>query len=108
LDVQAWYAEIVTSTSDDYNGSYADLAYYDRDTHQAYTASFGGTSGASPMITATAAILQSTSIAAGLAPWKPVELRAALTASGTAQLDPENGWIGPQVDVRRILRAWLR
>jgi hypothetical protein len=105
LDVQAWYDSIVTATSGEYDGYLADLYYPDEDGLQAYTESFGGTSGASPMVTAIAGIMQSVAIAQGQPPWTPVELRAELASLGSLQADPENGWIGPQPDLRRLLRS---
>ncbi|MFN7146371.1 MAG: S8 family serine peptidase, partial [Myxococcota bacterium] len=55
VDVQGWYDGIVTATSGEYGTALADLWYPDGDGRQAYTRSFGGTSGASPMIAAMAA-----------------------------------------------------
>ena len=108
LDVQGWYSGIVTATAGDYDGAYADLAWYNEDDRQAYTDSFGGTSGASPMVAAAAAVLQSVTLAQGQPPWEPRELRAALVASGTPQAAGDTALIGPQPDVRRLLRTWAR
>jgi len=103
VDVQGWYDSIATATSGEYSGWYADLWYPD-DGRQAYTASFGGTSGASPMIAAMAAILQSVAIETTGEPWDPLDVRAALVSSGTPQPPGDPQWIGPQPDLRRLLR----
>ncbi len=105
VDVQGWYDGIVTASGGDYGGAYADLAWYNRDDRQAYTQSFGGTSGASPMVTAAAVMMQSVAMAAGQPPWEPVELRAALAAWGTPQGGERVRHIGPQPDMRRMLRG---
>ena len=105
VDVQGWYDGIVTATSGDYEGFFADLYFPDGDARQAYTRTFGGTSGASPMIAAMAAIAQSVAIEVTGAPWAPRDLRAALVATGT----PQRGEvpIGPQPDLRRLLRTYF-
>jgi hypothetical protein len=105
VDVQGWYDGIVTATSDDYGPALADLWYPDQDPRQAYTRSFGGTSGASPMIAAMAAIAQSVAIELTGEPWDPRELRAALVATGTPQAGEE--LIGPQPDLQRLLRTYF-
>lgn len=108
VDVQGWYSGIVSSTTGEYGGVYADLAWYEEDSRQAYTRSFGGTSGASPMVAATAVVMQAVSLAQGQPPWEPAELRAALVANGTPQDPGDSARIGPQPDVRRMLRVWAR
>lgn len=105
VDVQGWYDGIVTATSGEYGSALADLYFPDGDTRQAYTRSFGGTSGASPMIAAVAAAAQSVSIALTGAPWDPLDLRAALVATGWPQAEGE--LIGPQPDLRRLLRTYF-
>ncbi|MDP2316732.1 MAG: S8 family serine peptidase [Pseudomonadota bacterium] len=105
IDLQGWYDGIVTATSGEYGTSLADLYYPEDDGRQAYTRSFGGTSGASPMIAAMAAIAQSIAIELTGEPWSPEELRAALVATGTPQSEGPN--IGPQPDLRRLLRTYF-
>ncbi|MDP2306431.1 MAG: S8 family serine peptidase [Pseudomonadota bacterium] len=106
LDVQAWYDGIVTATSGEYGTALADLYYPNEDARQAYTRTFGGTSGASPMIAAIAAIAQSIAIELTGEPWTPAELRAALIATGTPQAGA--AIIGPQPDLRRLLRTYFQ
>jgi serine protease len=102
VDVQGWFSGIVTSSGLDTPG-YADL--YAPDTHRAYTRSFGGTSGASPMVVAAAVALQGARRAAGLPPLPPESVRGAIVGTGTPQQG--DAWIGPQPDVRRLLRTWM-
>ncbi len=100
VHVQGWNTDIVSA-----GGSpYTDLYFPGGDERQAYTAVFGGTSGASAQVAALSAVLQSVAIATRGAPLSPVELRAALVRSGT----PQSGAvpIGPQPDLRRLLRSF--
>jgi hypothetical protein len=108
VDVQGWYDSIVTTTNGDNGGYFADLWFPDEDPLRAYTRSFGGTSGASPMVAAAAALVQSTAITRGEGPWSPWELRAALVATGTPQPADDPARIGPQPDLRRLLRTYFR
>ncbi len=104
VDVQGWYGDIVTTTGGDDAASWADLWFPAGDPHRAYTASFGGTSGAAPMIAAAAAVLQSVRLATGQAPLSPREVRAALASVGTPMEGEEN--VGPQPDLARVLDTY--
>jgi hypothetical protein len=106
IDMQGWYTDIVTTANDDMGGSFADLALVGDDPAQAYTQSFGGTSGASPMIASVAAAMQGLALASAQPLWEPRELRSVLANSGTPQTGEP--WIGPQPDLRRLLRTWGR
>jgi hypothetical protein len=88
MDVHAWGSEIVTT-------GYGDLQ--NGDPQEQYTAGFGGTSGASPMITGSALCLQGIAKQALGAPLTPIELRTLLNTTGI----PENGTqqIGPRPDL---------
>lgn len=101
VDVQGWYAGIATTISAPYSG---DLFSAD-DGLQSYWSGFGGTSGASPQVTAVAARFQSIAIALRGEPFTPAELRALMVQTGTPQANPEEAWIGPQPDLRRMLLA---
>lgn len=107
VDVQGWYDSVVTASWGDYGGAYADLWYPDDDPRQAYTANFGGTSGASPMVAAAAAVVQAVALARDGAPWSPEAVRAAMVATGTPQPADDPQRIGPQPDLRRLLRTYL-
>jgi len=105
LDLQGWYGGIATTSFDPDRDPYCsapDLFFIDAD--QAYTSSFGGTSGASPMVAAAAAVANGVAIEVRGAPWDPMALRAALVETGTPQEGAER--IGPQVDMRMFLRTW--
>lgn len=104
LDAQGWYSGIVTTTGDDDEGLWADLYFPDGDGHRAYTRSFGGTSGASPMVAAAAASVQSVRRARGFDVLTPRELRSAMRSAGTPSVG--DSAIGAQPDVRRLLRDW--
>ncbi len=104
VDVQAWGIEIYTT-------GYGDVFYPDRDDKQAYTANFGGTSGASPMITGVAAVVQSR--------YKEKNNGETLTAAQMRDIlkNPENSreqrgdevyeHIGPQPDIELIFRNYF-
>ena len=104
VDVQGWYDSIVTATTSQFS---PDLYFPGGDSAQAYTSEFGGTSGASPMVAAAAAVAQSVAWEVWGRPWDPSDLRAALVSTGTPQPAADGGHpIGPQPDLRRFLRTW--
>lgn len=88
MDVHAWGSEIVTTGYGDLQGGAQT---------QWYTSGFGGTSGASPMITGSALCLQGIAKAALGEPLTPIALRTLLNETGI----PENGsqLIGPRPDL---------
>ena len=102
MDVQGWYDGIATATNAELGGSQADLFFPDEDTLQAYTQSFGGTSGASAQIAGLVALINAIAQETWGEPWDPIELRAALIQSGTLQVDSSLTHIGPQPDLRRF------
>jgi len=99
VDVQGWYDGIVTTAGP----QMADL-FEAGDGLQGYTTHFGGTSGASPMVAAAAAVANSIAWELWGQPWDPMDLRAALVSTGTPQAGGEH--IGPQPDLRRLLWTW--
>lgn len=108
VDVQGWFDSIVTTSNGDYGGVYADLYFPNGDGRQGYTASFGGTSGASPMIAGIVVAAQAVAMQRWHMPWDPIELRAALVSTGTLQPSTDPHHIGPMPDLRRLLRTYLR
>jgi len=76
MDVHAWGSQIVTT-------GYGDL-YNEGPQQSRYTAAFGGTSGASPMVTGAALCLTGIARAAGI-PFTPELIRAILHDTGTPQ-----------------------
>jgi hypothetical protein len=103
VDVQGWEGSIVTTSWSD---GLTDLAYLDGDPRQAYTAVFGGTSGAAAQVAAMAAVVQSVSIATTGEPVPPRVLRSWLVQTGTPQTYGAQR-IGPMPDLRRVLRSYL-
>lgn len=101
VHVQGWYTDIVTA-----GGSpYTDLFFPRADERQAYTAAFGGTSGASALVAAMAAVVQSVAVATRGGPLSPADLRQLLVDTAVPQVGEP--WVGPQPDLRRALRAAL-
>lgn len=93
VDLQGWGRDIVTA-------GYG-LYYDDEGENLWFTHSFGGTSGASPMVTAAAAIAQSTYVAKNGTPATPATVRTLLRQTGTPQAGSEN--IGPQPDMKAAI-----
>lgn len=90
MDAHAWGSSIVTT-------GYGDL--YTLGTAQTeYTATFGGTSGASPMLTGSALCLQGIAEAHLGLRLDPITLRAILHDTGVPHLDPAKE-IGPRPDL---------
>lgn len=85
LDVQGWGEDIATT------GGRSAWFYYnlvsDQDPGRCYTQSFGGTSGASPIVVGVVACLAGIVAAAGRPGLGPTEMRQLLAATGTAQAD---------------------
>jgi len=106
VDVQAWFDNIITASASDGAPRFVDLFYPGADGRQAYTAQFGGTSGASPMIAAIAAAVNGVMIAQRGEPLSPSDLRAAMVSTGHPQPSDDPYPIGPQPDLRRVLRVW--
>jgi serine protease len=102
IDVQGWYSGIVTAGGE----GMADLFYPESDVRQAYTAHFGGTSGASPMIASLAVIANAIRLNRTGNIWDPMELRSALRYSGLPQPVDDPYLIGPQPDLKRFLWMW--
>ncbi len=100
VDVQSWGSNVVTT-------AYGDLALPGGDIRQAYTAAFAGTSSATPMVAATALLLQQVAFERSGAPLDPRALRALLTTTGVPQHPDSAGLtpIGPQPDIGAALAA---
>jgi len=106
LDVQGWYDSIATTSTDEHGAGMADLFFPGGDSRQAYTSFFGGTSGASPQVASVAAIANSVAWELWGRPWEPMDLRAAMVRTGTPQAPGDTARIGPQPDLRQLLRTW--
>jgi predicted outer membrane repeat protein len=98
VDVQGWGSGVVTT-------GYGDLYGYDEwlDDQYLYTATFGGTSSASPMVAAAAAIVQAIAIQENGAPLSPWQVRDLLVATGSPQLGNAAERIGPRPNLRQAI-----
>ncbi len=93
-DVHGWGENVVTlGYGDRFNGG-TENTYY--------TATFSGTSSASPIITGAAASLQGALQARGRFPLSPLALRDVLSSTGSAQA-PDARRIGPRPNLRAAL-----
>jgi hypothetical protein len=90
--VYAWAESVDTSYTDDATG-----------TQNLYTGSFGGTSGASPIIVGSAAIIQGISNAALGFKMAPLEVRRLLAINGTASSSPATDRIGVMPNLQSII-----
>ncbi len=95
VDLQGWGDQILTTGYGYYYNADGKNLWY-RDT-------FGGTSGASPMVTAAVAVLQANYIRRDGSPASPATVKSLLQSTGTAQLWTEH--IGPQPDMKAAINA---
>ena len=96
MDANGWGSQIYTTGYGDlYNQGGED--YY-------FTYSFGGTSGASPMVVGVACIAQSIyKELTGGAVLDPLTLRTAITETGAPQPDPVTQYIGPRPNLADLI-----
>jgi hypothetical protein len=90
VDLQGWGEAVFTL-------GYGDHAVLGGDPAQTYTAAFGGTSGASPIVTGAAAAVQHFAIANLGGPLSPADLRDLLVETGIPQ--GSGGNVGPLPDL---------
>lgn len=93
IDCYAW-GENIDTTGDGWQGNLTNT----------YTSTFGGTSGASPIITGAAVAVEGMVQAARGYRFSPLQLRAILSNpdNGTASNDPDNDRIGVMPDLKAI------
>lgn len=98
MDVQAWGSGVVTAGVGYLYGPVQHLAkqYY-------YTDRFNGTSSASAMIAASAAVLQAVAIHQNGALLSPWQVRDLLVNTGSPQLGDATQEIGPQPDLHHAI-----
>ncbi|WP_240197140.1 PKD domain-containing protein [Nonomuraea lactucae] len=96
IDVQGWGNCVVTS-------GYGNL-YNTGGSNSYYTHTFGGTSSAGPIVASAAASLSSVAKQRGIS-LTPLDLRARLKATGTPQVNPATGNIGPLPNLRAAINA---
>lgn len=96
IDCYAW-GEHIDTTGDGWNGT----------STSGYTTGFGGTSGASPIVTGAAALLQAWRAAAAQPPYTPGALRALLSSStlNTPSATPSTDRIGVMPNLRKIIES---
>jgi hypothetical protein len=92
IDCYAWGESIDTTTT---NTAGTD--------NTSYTTSFGGTSGASPIVTSAAVIIQAIAEMTIGYRFSPKELRQIIVIDGTASADPATDRIGVMPDLRAII-----
>ena len=92
VDCYAWGEHIDTTSTDDAGTD-----------NTLYTTGFNGTSGASPIVTGAAILVQSLAVAALGYRFSPRELRAILKAHGTASATPATDRIGVMPNLRAII-----
>jgi serine protease len=98
MDVHAWGSSIVTT-------GYGDL-YTGGSIQTEYTGTFGGTSGASPMVTGSALCLQGIAKSYYSTTLTPDALRTLLNSTGIDHLDPSKE-IGPRPDLGAAVASLL-
>jgi hypothetical protein len=97
MDAHAWGSQIITT-------GYGDL-YTEGPLTTEYTGTFGGTSGASPMVTGSALCLQGIAKARYGRPMSPIALRSLITTTGIPHLGELP--IGPRPDLGAAVAALL-
>jgi serine protease len=111
LDVQGWGSCVATTGLTAYKNQAGQWVRYGNlqegaDANAWYTSSFSGTSSASPIVAASAAILSSIAEERGTT-LKPASLRSILKSTGQPQqfLNANAGRIGPLPDLRAAIAA---
>lgn len=101
VDVQGWGQNITTTGS---NGNlFGGTAPQNRNIR--YTRSFGGTSGAGPIVTGAVVAVQSYLKATGRPLWTAAQLNSLLKSTGTPQGGNTSQRIGPLPNIRAALAA---
>lgn len=95
VDLQGWGHDVTTT-------GYGDLSQ-DSDANSWYTARFGGTSSASPIVAGAVANLQGIALQCRGSVLAPLEMRALLVETGSPQLGDTHEHIGPRPDLRRAI-----
>ncbi len=98
VDLQAWGSAIVTTGTGDLYGEEEWL-----DESQWYTNSFGGTSGAAPIVAAAAAVVQGIARERNGTPLAPWQVRDLLVQTGSPQLGYTGEHIGPRPNLHEAI-----
>lgn len=98
VDVQGWGENVYTT-------GYGDL-FSSEGKNRWYTSAFNGTSSASPIVAGAVACLQGWYLQAATGtPLTPAFVRSTLIATGTAQITPPTGNIGPRPDLAAAIAS---
>jgi serine protease len=98
FDLQAWGENVWTTGKGDYYSAEGANVYF--------TNNFTGTSSASPIVAGAIACLNGYYAAnVSTTPMTPAAIRANLVATGTAQINPPAGSIGPRPDLYAAIQA---
>jgi hypothetical protein len=100
IDVHGWGENIITLG---YGNSFNGEHQLEEDNN--YTDTFGGSSGAGPIVAGAAASIQGIAFNRGLAPYDSIEMRTLLTTTGTAQTHDLARNIGPLPNLRDAIDA---
>lgn len=92
IDLYAWGENIDTASTNDAGTD-----------NRAYTTSFGGTSGASPIIVGAALTIQGIASAATKPKYSPLALRSLLSRHGTPSMNPVSDRIGVMPNLKEII-----
>jgi len=99
IDCYAW-GDTIDTTGDGWTGNSTNV----------YTSSFGGTSGATPIVTGAALLVQSWRVRIGQPRYSPDEMRSLLSDSklNTASANPSTDHIGVMPDLKAIIsrKVW--
>ncbi len=98
IDVHAWGENIPTT-------GYGDL--FNTGVDHKYTSRFGGTSGASPIVTGSVASIQGVRLANGLPALNSIQMRNLLARTGTPQTINTARRIGPNPNIKASIDAFL-
>jgi hypothetical protein len=93
---QGWGEGVVVS-------GFGDLIEVDGDIHRRYTATFAGTSSATPMVAGAALLVQQHAIASQLTPLSSREMRSFLQQTGIPQGGTTTGNIGAFIDLEAAI-----
>ncbi len=101
VNVQAWGSGVTTL-------GYGDLAFYNSDVNQKYTALFSGTSSASALVAGFVASAQSYAVLKLGRRLTPAEMRTLLVATGRGQGSFASDHIGPLPNMRNFINLVSR
>ena len=99
VDLQGWGSGVMTAGGD--GGFYGFNEWYDEEYF--YTDAFNGTSSASPIVAAAAAVIQGVALATNGTPLSPGQVRNLLVQTGSPQQGNTGEPIGPRPNLRAAI-----